>query len=438
MDSYFHQACTRCRSQKRKCSRLLPVCARCKRLNLRCHYPQPTHHYPSPEPSVSKVELPFLTQSPLSSLVCSTTGDIHAVSESVAAYFSTVHAWFPILNRDAYTRTLSGLHKDLSPDFNLLTLCIYLIGLTPEKDGMSSHMNALYIHLSGAVASLTAAGVTSLDLLHSRLLLSLFELGHGLYPAADISMGANIRAATAIGCHHPSDQLQTRLGSPEAAGDARRIWQGIVILDRCIALGRGNPSTTSLEITPDVEDPPQLSNLLLASNHLPTILNHVYGLTPYEEKAAEAVPALQALAAFRSTLSEPNETSLAYPGAALCSSAFMTILEFGYRLSHPLGRDCGPLSFALLEAEIQQFVKSAESLERSVLAGDMPEIPVFAIHAIGTAAVTILRHFRDTGSIDVAASVQCLKGLLEGMGMRWVAAGVHLAKIRQTEESCGN
>jgi hypothetical protein len=319
------------------------VHADASRLNLRCHYPG---HSSSERP------IPNVTQSPLSALghspqsqVFSTIGDTIAISQSAAAYFSTVHAWFPTLNRDVYSRRLPELHVDPLPGFRLLTLCVYLISLPPLENDISNHMNALYIQLTGCVASLTAAGVNSLDLLHSRLLLSLFEVGHGMYPVADISMGANARAAEAMGAHLPSDQLYDRLGSLEAAEDARRIWQGMLILDRfvkspvfvfsnvirCIALEMGKPLTispspspkqtraTSPQITPSAAESTQLTRLLLASSHLAQVLSHVHIRTSSEQRSAEAMRIVESLASFRDTLAQSKEISLAFPAAPLCS-----------------------------------------------------------------------------------------------------------------------
>ncbi|KAL4865767.1 hypothetical protein BDV12DRAFT_145752 [Aspergillus spectabilis] len=330
MDSYAHQACTRCRTQKRRCSRLLPVCVRCKRLNLRCHYPGYSSSESPPMANVTQSPLAALGHS-LQSQVFSTIGDAISISQSAAAYFSTVHVWFPTLDRGVYSRRLPELHVDPLPGFSLLTLCIYLIGLPPLEDGFSNHMNALYIQLAGCVASLTAVGVHSLDLLHSRLLLSLFEVGHGMYPVADISMGANARAAEAMGVYLPSDQLYDQLGSVEAAEDARRIWQGMLILDRCIALEMGKPPTIppsprpeqtramSPQITPNAAESTQLTRLLLASTHLTQVLSHVHIRTSSQQKSAEAMRIVESLASFRDTLAQSNETSLAYPAAPLCS-----------------------------------------------------------------------------------------------------------------------
>ena len=48
-------------------------------------------------------------------------------------------------------------------------------------------------------------------------------------------MGANVRAAVALGANEVSKaQLEETFKSPGRAGEARRIWRGIVIADRWV------------------------------------------------------------------------------------------------------------------------------------------------------------------------------------------------------------
>ncbi|KAL4781122.1 hypothetical protein BJX76DRAFT_360201 [Aspergillus varians] len=442
MDSYAHQACVRCRKQKRKCNRLLPVCSRCTKLKLRCRY----HALPEDPGSPECRDLTALGHA-LQSQVCSVIGDTEAVAQSAAAYFSSIHRWFPTVNRDVYYRGLGGRGgggggggggglAELPPEFSLLTLSMYLVCLPAGYHGLSRRVNALYILVAGFVASLTAAGVNSLDLLHSRLLLSLFEVGHGMYPAAYISMGASVRAAVALGVDR-SDGLGGRFGQAvDEADDARRLWLGLVILDRYVSLEMDRSSmqeTTSH--TPAMSPSTQLNDLYRASTLLARVLAHIVDPTPYEQKSAEAIPILEALAAFRDvTQGSDSQGPRPCPTTALCSSAFMTILEFGYRFNHPVGKDCSPLSFALLEAEVLQFVTDCEAWMGVVAdSAENVDIPVFFIHAVGKAAVIVLRCLGNSPAVDVPASVDCLKGLLDRVKGRWRAAGVYLDKIQQEE-----
>jgi hypothetical protein len=79
---------------------------------------------------------------------------------------------------------------------------------------------------------LEAVGIASVEMLQGRLLTSIFEIGHGLYPAAYISAGANVRAAVDLGAHVSSDHTLNLFGSPERAHYAQRTFTFILLTDR--------------------------------------------------------------------------------------------------------------------------------------------------------------------------------------------------------------
>lgn len=58
---------------------------------------------------------------------------------------------------------------------------------------------SLYTTVKTSIAILKATNIHSLALVQSRLLVSLFEVGHGFDTTAYISIGATARAAAAIG-----------------------------------------------------------------------------------------------------------------------------------------------------------------------------------------------------------------------------------------------
>jgi hypothetical protein len=164
--------------------------------------------------------------------VLTVIGDDKAIAFSAAVYFSTIHAWFPIMNRTSYYSGLSRNSSERSPGFSLLILCIHLLGLSPTNGTLSSQTQGLYILATGLIACITGADVNSLELLQARALLSLFEVGQGMYTAAHISMGANHRAARGIDL--ASGKTNDRLGCNENVEDAYRVCHGLTILERFV------------------------------------------------------------------------------------------------------------------------------------------------------------------------------------------------------------
>ncbi|KAB8254211.1 hypothetical protein BDV32DRAFT_143092 [Aspergillus pseudonomiae] len=246
MSSHANHVCLRCRTQKRKCDKLLPVCSLCKRLNRVCCYTEPNRIVgsgDSPE-AVSSISLPVPDLAQLTSAnishtirtqVFTTIGDESRIRAVAAIYFRTIHPWFPILAEAPFYECLSHIFTHSSPDLSLLTLCMVLLGANPVKDEITPRMRSLYILVKGYIASLEAIDVNSLELLQCRLLLTIFEVGHGLYPAAYISIGANVRAAVALGANEASKaELEKTFKSSEKADEARCTWRGIVITDSAL------------------------------------------------------------------------------------------------------------------------------------------------------------------------------------------------------------
>lgn len=164
-------------------------------------------------------------------------GDESSIRQSADAYFCTIHVWLPVVAEDLYYERLLNIRaQSTTADFSLLTLCIFLVGAVPVDGMIPTRTQSLYTLVKSFVASLDAVGINSLEMLQCRLLLTIFEVGHGIYPAAYISMGANLRAAEALGVNAASyKQIQRIFKSPERAAEAQRTWQSIVITDRSVS-----------------------------------------------------------------------------------------------------------------------------------------------------------------------------------------------------------
>lgn len=169
----------------------------------------------------------------LRALVYTVIGDENEIRQAAAAYFRTIHTWLPVIAEGTYFQRIPSFQSQPTADFSLLTLCIFLLGAVPRNGEMPIGMRSLYAQTKSSVASLEAMEFYSLDLLQCRLLLTIFEVGHGMYPAAYISMGGNVRAAIALGVNAPSKQRSRIFRSMERAEEARLTWRGIVITDRC-------------------------------------------------------------------------------------------------------------------------------------------------------------------------------------------------------------
>lgn len=205
------------------------------RLNKRCHYPLPAE---APRllalPDGADLNIINL-QHTLEVQVSSVVGDHIQLEDATALYFRTIHTWFPIVSEAAYRTKLSRLRVQTAAapsDLSLLILCVALVCKEPVDGELPPLARSQYASLKSFVALLEAMGLNTLQMLQSRALLTIFEVGHAMYPAACISATANTCAATALGINATDEKLHTLYQNSKTAEEARQTWRGIVITER--------------------------------------------------------------------------------------------------------------------------------------------------------------------------------------------------------------
>lgn len=155
--------------------------------------------------------------------------------DTLSTYCRAIEPWFPII---PVSRLRLPLTWDEAPlDVTLVCLAIILLTTAPPcsagDDNGPSGFKALYSFTKSSVASTESLGLNSFLIVQSRILVNLFEVAHGFYPAAYISIGATVRAADALEIH-PGADLSPSLPSNDGAKreDTVLTWCGILILDR--------------------------------------------------------------------------------------------------------------------------------------------------------------------------------------------------------------
>ena len=211
------------------------------RLKRTCSYPilDGDSHIPQARPlpmlALQELSCPNIRDT-LYKHVSAVVGDGHQVQAWATVYFRTIHPWLPVISNTCYFDRLQPAKIASEPaDFCLLNLTMYLVCTKPVNGELSPKAQSLYLLVKSLVGTLEAVGITSIEMLQSRLLITIFEVGNSLYSAAYISSGANIRAAIELGINAASsEQLQTLLGSPTQIEEAQRTWRAIVVIDRSV------------------------------------------------------------------------------------------------------------------------------------------------------------------------------------------------------------
>ncbi len=154
---------------------------------------------------------------------------------AVSAYHQAIEPWFPIASK---LQGRLGPTWDETPlDVALLCLSILLVTTNPssteKSDSTTSELETLYLQTKSSLALAEGLGFNSFPIVQSRILITLFEVGHGFYPAAYISIGATVRAVDALEAHPRGDALQPHCSDGAASQEETILtWCGILVLDR--------------------------------------------------------------------------------------------------------------------------------------------------------------------------------------------------------------
>ena len=153
-------------------------------------------------------------------------------------YFSTVHDWLPIISKVRLERRLPSNAADLKAGTGLLVLCMKLVISDPsgEEDGSTEEMYQL---ARISLMNLGPETMPSLDVLQAAILIAVFELGHGMYPAAFLSVGYAVALANTVGLdNYPSSPAM--FGPPQnqtELEERKRTQWAVLLLDRFIVIG---------------------------------------------------------------------------------------------------------------------------------------------------------------------------------------------------------
>ena len=156
-------------------------------------------------------------------------------------YSEAIEPWFPIISVDKLRSRLPPLWGDAPLDLILLCLSIVLLTKSPppppQNNEESPEFRSFYLCIKSWISFTEGLGMNSLEIVQARILVTLFEVAHGFYPAAYISLGATVRAADALGVHLVIDISPLHHSNEEAKRiETVLTWCGIRILDRQVSL----------------------------------------------------------------------------------------------------------------------------------------------------------------------------------------------------------
>jgi hypothetical protein len=155
--------------------------------------------------------------------------DHDAVSK---AYLSTIHQWLPIVSAKRLKRDSDPSScRDEGDCVSLLFLCMKLLSREASKIDVLD--NDEYRTAKQMCFEAECDGFVSIRLLQCLILLTVYELGHAIYPAAFLTLGRAARLGIMMGLHDPrGTRLFTGADTWTVCEEQRRTWWAVLILDR--------------------------------------------------------------------------------------------------------------------------------------------------------------------------------------------------------------
>ncbi|OBT87719.1 hypothetical protein VE02_04083 [Pseudogymnoascus sp. 03VT05] len=310
---------------------------------------------------------------------------------------------------------------------------------------MSLETRRLYTLIKGLVGMLEAIGMNTLAMLQSRLLITTFEIGHAMYPAAYISAGANVQAAVAMGASASSSaDLPKAFPDPGIAEEARQTWRGIVITNRYASLesgaGHSGSLVRSIEAicgnngSKDLSQMDPFTKMAYSSLLLDQVLAHIHERTSQQEfRRAEAMQILHSLTLFLASFEGEGNAlkTLLDSSLAIGRSAMLEVLEFGSKVEPQDNEYCVQASLNILTSLTHEIAHGARAVTTDSAA--LETLSVFIPHCIYKAAIVCLHDAKVSKDSNLKLRIQPLKDILGYIGLRWGAAKYYVEKIEQEQ-----
>lgn len=161
--------------------------------------------------------------------IVGTYDDIHSMATK---YFDTIWQRLPIISKVRFFERLSAVSSNPQADFLVVCLAINLLLEYPSSHEQSMQSSS-YVVVKSFINLLESASFLSLDVVQARLLVTFYELGHGIQVGASISVAACARTARLLGLNKKSFQGVKEIYEDRiVAEEQKRVWWAVVNLDR--------------------------------------------------------------------------------------------------------------------------------------------------------------------------------------------------------------
>ena len=147
-------------------------------------------------------------------------------------YFSSIDTWFPFISRKRLNQGIQANTSTETAGLALLLLCMKLVTNTPVISSAAD--STLYREARSYLNTMEEVSPMSLHFFQSLVLVALFEIGHGIFPAAYLTVGRATRIGLLRGIHDrkSATQLFQKPQTWTYWKEERRTWWATSILER--------------------------------------------------------------------------------------------------------------------------------------------------------------------------------------------------------------
>lgn len=160
-------------------------------------------------------------------------GSQDQVREMFEIYFRTTHSRLPVVSEERLLHGFAGIFTPTASSLMALSLCMRLLLDCSSSSSDMAMASTPYILAKSIITFVEASHGPNLDTIQSQLLIAFYEIGHGIFPAASLTIALCAKAARNIG-------ITKRLFSKDnsrrdsAAEENLRTWWAIHNLDRFV------------------------------------------------------------------------------------------------------------------------------------------------------------------------------------------------------------
>ncbi|KAH8705510.1 hypothetical protein BGW36DRAFT_367700 [Talaromyces proteolyticus] len=269
------QVCLTCKSRKKRCDKVVPICGYCSKRDLQCCYDYPlvtqedsvvsASHSASAScqliPQIGQnstcsvpalyplwMQLNWISDPLPMALDVMLDLQVRQVIQSTnlpfteisSRFFRDFHRWLPVVcPRLFYETARKDEDSPLPADYSVLVLSMCLITLHPPAGILNPPVSPkdLYLRVRMILAHVQSVICASPSLIQASLILAAYEYAYGRPDTALISVGTCSRMAQSIGIDKGSRNGSERQFSCELrlrTLEERNIWWGVVVLERII------------------------------------------------------------------------------------------------------------------------------------------------------------------------------------------------------------